>query len=152
MMSFKRLKYQLLLDNYPNCPPKEFMEVKKSAFRWVYENIDNEKNFKPLHLISDPPPKMLDDSDLMCLGYGLSLFDSFEKAYSKYKNLFKSKRNFSKSVGSYIVKIDIQFDDGMASIPNIQGHFTFHEYENTDLRSRIIELFSIFDSDGKFSL
>lgn len=153
-MISKELKYKELLAKFPNCPPEEYKEIKKEAFRWIHE-IEHENDFKPLHLIKDPPQKMLDDSDLMCIGHGLSLFDSFINANNKYKDLYTNKRknkriDFVNDVGNNIAKLAIDYSDGIANHPNNTGHFTFHEYNNVTLKEKIQSFFYIFDSDGNF--
>jgi hypothetical protein len=55
-----------------------------------------ENDFLPLNKISNPTPRILDDSNKMCMGYGLSMFDTKENASLKYRKLFKKTRELNK--------------------------------------------------------
>jgi hypothetical protein len=154
-MNDKKFKYQELLAKFPNCPPADYIEIENGAFRWIHGK-DHENNFKPINLISDPPPRMLDETDNMCKGFGLSLFDSIENAYKKYKELYCKKRehqreDFINEKGRYIATLKLLCSDGVAGSFSKSGHFTFHEYESTNLKNRMeSSFFSIFGADGKF--
>jgi hypothetical protein len=56
----------------------------------VHEDV-NENDFSPLNALKVPPQRLLDRSDLMCIGYGLSLFDTLEKAKVRFQNLYVRK-------------------------------------------------------------
>ncbi|MCX6210882.1 MAG: hypothetical protein NTZ59_15595 [Bacteroidetes bacterium] len=145
-----------MLSQFPNCPPDNYIEIKAYAFRWVHSN-ENENDFKPINLINEPPPRLLDESDKMCMGYGLSLFASLSGAFMKYKNLYTKRREhlrpiFVDDFGACIANLSLEHSDGVANSPDKKnyGHFTFHEYENIDLREKVQSTFNIFDTDGNF--
>lgn len=46
-MTTKKLKYQELLSQFPNCPSANFIEIQKECFRWVHKT-ENENDFNPL--------------------------------------------------------------------------------------------------------
>jgi hypothetical protein len=155
IMINKKMKYDELLNKFPNCPALHYQEVSRPSFRWIIGE-KHVNNFIPINLISAPPPKMLDESDKMCMGYGLSFFDSFSNAFEKYKSLYSRKREhqreqFREDKGTIIATITIKNDDGIADEPNYNnyGHFTFHEYHATDLNHKIEQITSIFESYGK---
>ncbi len=155
-MLSKKLKYQEFLSRFPNCPPDNYTEIEKDAFRWIHQN-EHENDFKPLNLIKNPPARIIDDSDNMCKAYGLSLFDSLKNAYGTYKKYYTKRRehlrpDFINEFGECIATLKVVFSEGVAGDLNPKsGHFTFHEYENVDLRTNIHpNLFSIFDNNGKF--
>lgn len=87
----KKLKYQSFLEKFPACPSENFSNVEIKAFRWVHQPI-NINDFLPLNIIQSPPIRILDNNDLMCIAYGLSMFDSIENACTKYKKQYFSKR------------------------------------------------------------
>jgi hypothetical protein len=89
-----KLKYQQYLDLYNNCPPVLYNSETEMGYRWVKKN-NLKDSFLPLNLMKEPPPRMLDNSDLMCKGYGLSFFDSEDNSLSQYKSLYKMKRGLS---------------------------------------------------------
>lgn len=155
-MTSKKLKYQEQLSIYPNCPPANYSEIERDAFRWVHAS-ENENDFKPVNLINDPPQRILDDTDKMCMGYGLSIFDSFENAFEKYKKQYTNRRShlrlgFILDFGECIATLQVTYSDGIAAEPSKTnfGHFTFHEYENVNLRDKVKSLFNIFDPNGRF--
>lgn len=137
-------KYQKYLSSYENCPPTEYQEISMNAFRWIFEDINHENNFKPVLLIKPERinDKMFDSPEKKCEGYGLSLYDSLSNAKNAYDRIHKRNKNFSKMVGTYVAQIALVQTDGVASEfstrKNNKGHFNFHEYENTDLSKNII--------------
>ncbi len=155
-MTIKKLKYQRFLEQFPNCPSEEFTEVEKDAYRWVHHPIEA-VDFLPVNIISEPPPRMLNDSDKMCMGYGLSMFDTFENALAKYKKIFRrmrlhQKQHFKEDKGTYVALLELNKDDGIADTPKEKnyGHFTFHEYEDANLQENMKDLFEIFKDDEEF--
>ncbi|MCK5719175.1 MAG: hypothetical protein KAH84_04400 [Thiomargarita sp.] len=153
-MHSKKFKYQEYLKKYQNCPPEYYQEINMVAYRWVHNTI-HKNDFMPINLINDPPPRMLDETDKMCMGYGLSLFNTSLNAISKYKSIYSKKRKhlkikFIEDVGNAVAKIEIK-KDGVGNKPNLKnfGHFTFHEYENRNLANRIVYKTKIlFDKNG----
>lgn len=146
----KKLKYQSYLENFPNCPPDNFRPVDRDAFRWVHKEII-ENDFLPLNLIKEPPQRKLDDSDYMCLGFGLSLFDSLRNAKDRFLGLYYSFKTTSRTIfledkGDHIAFLKITKDDGIADLPNHDGHFTFYVFENVSLADKILSLHPIFES------
>ncbi len=155
-MTTKKLKYQELLSQFPNCPSDNYVEIQMNAFRWVHSD-EQPNDFKPINLINEPPQRLLDDADLMCMGYGLSLFDSLENAYSQYKRAYVRTRENAKSIfvndkGSFIATLQLNYADGVGNEAhkNNHGHFTFYEYENVNLREKVKAISNIFDPNGKF--
>lgn len=155
-MKSKKIKYKQLLDEFPNCPPEEFSEIEAESFRWVHSELIP-RDFLPLNIINEPPARILDNSDLVCKGYGLSFFNSYNNAKEKYKRLYTNKRvkfrdSFMEDYGDSIAKIQLLKKLGISGDLNKEtGHFTFHEYEETNLINRITEILNIFDDDGKIS-
>lgn len=155
-MTNKKLKYIEFLTKIKNCPADDYFEFNGEAFRWIHQE-EHENDFKPVNLINEPPQRILDDSDKLCIGYGLSLFDTLENANSKYKKEYTKRRehqreSFVINIGNCIATLGLENTDGIANQPvkENHGHFTFHEYENTDLRSKIKSIYNIFAYDGKF--
>lgn len=75
----KKFKYRQYLEKFPNCPSSDFEEVEREAYRWTHKPI-SPSDFTPVNLIKEPPPRMLDDSDKICMGYGLSMFDTLSNS------------------------------------------------------------------------
>ena len=155
-MPTKKLKYAELISQFPNCPPNNYKQVQMSAFRWVH-SFEHENDFRPINLIKNPPQRLLDDSDKMCIAYGISLFESLDGACMKYKKLYNDRREhlrpiFISDMGECVADLSLLKFDGLANDPEQKnfGHFTFHEYENVNLKLRIKSTYNIFGTDGKF--
>jgi len=154
-MHSKKFKYQEYLNKYQNCPPEYYQGINMAAYRWVH-NTTHKNDYMPINIINEPPQRMLDDTDKMCMGYGLSVFNTQLNALSKYESLYKKKRKhlkkiFIEDIGNAVAKIKIEREDGIGNKPNLNnfGHFTFHEYENKDLANSIVcKTEILFDGNG----
>ena len=142
-------KYQEYLDEYADCPPITYESSSMIAFRWVHAE-PHQNDFLPLHLISPPPQKKLDEWEYMCRGYGLSMFGSVEVAKGTYLDAKSRRRSnllkgFVEEKGDAIAQLELMEEDGIRSQPHDQGrgHFTFHEYLGTNLYNRIISKIQI---------
>ncbi len=156
-MNDKKLKYLKCLEQFKDCPSAEFIEVDRDAYRWTNSPV-TPNDFLPVNLMNEPPARMLDDTDKMCMGYGLSMFNSWNNSIKKYQKEFKKRRQhqreqFIQDKGSYIAFLKLTKNDGIADEPNEGnfGHFTFHEYSPTRLELKVIHLHSIFSDDGEFN-
>jgi hypothetical protein len=151
----RKLKYQKYIDEFPNCPPIHYKELSENAFRWVSRNRLSE-SFMPLNRIKVPPQRMLDDTDLMCKGFGLSFFDTFAHAFARYDALYKRKRGLSHEAfiiekGDSIAELEITENEGIfGDVNEGNGHFTFHEFEEIDLTKNVLVIEDIFDKNGEF--
>lgn len=148
----KRFKYQSYLDKYKNCP-KDCEENDLIAFRWVHETpVD--LDFCPILMRSDIPPRVVDNEDIMCTGYALSLFKDLPAAITSYMKSFnridrptKLKR-FKNEKGTFTAKVIITKNDGVSDSSKEDGHFNFFEYEDCNLLKSISEKFDNFAKYG----
>lgn len=157
-MTEKKLKYLQYLEKFKDCPSSAFKEVDRDAYRWTRSSVTS-NDFIPINIISEPPPRMLDDSDKMCMAYGLSMFDTLENSIKKYQKEYKKRRQhqreqFVQDKGSFISMVNLSKNDGLADEPNQNnfGHFTFHEYYQTELKNKVLYLYDIFLENGEFSI
>jgi hypothetical protein len=154
-MPIRELHYQKHLAQFPNCPPNYYKVLANNAFRWVFQQRISE-SFTPINLIKEPPQRMLDDTDLMCKGFGLSFFDSFDNAFARYEALYKRKRGvtheeFVIEKGDSIAELEMTEKEGIfGDLNTSNGHFTFHVFEKTDLTKNILKTEDIFTENGKF--
>jgi hypothetical protein len=145
-----RLKYRMYLSGYANCPTPDFSEVAMKAYRWVHA-LPHDNDFKPVWLIQKPPAQVLDETDKMCSGYGLSMYSDLNLSIASYRSILATKplkfqEKFRRDKGDCVAEIDLIKTDGVAGDCNRQtGHFDFHEYENTDLSLRITKRINIFE-------
>jgi hypothetical protein len=151
----RNLKYQENLDKFPNCPPNHYSELSKNAFRWVFRRRISD-SFIPLNKIKEPPQRMLDDTDLMCKGFGLSLFETYHKAFARYTALYNRKRGLSHKdfileKGDAIAELEMTENEGIfGDVNKDNGHFTFHEFEAIDLTKNVLNIEDIFEKNGEF--
>ncbi|MFD2969952.1 hypothetical protein [Sphingobacterium bambusae] len=138
----RKLKYLDYLRKFPDCPcATEYKEVTMDAYRWEKDPMD-ETAFLPLNIIKTPPQRVLDENDLMCKGYGLSMFSSLALAAAKYRKLIDKFRSAERErkqeeYGSKIALLGLDKEDGLkGDHHSSSGHFTFHEYEGVDLQSK----------------
>ncbi|MFY8186719.1 MAG: hypothetical protein ACOVLC_02055 [Flavobacterium sp.] len=157
-MTDKKLKYLQYLEKFKDCPSSAFKEVDRDAYRWTRSTVTS-NDFIPINIISKPPPRMLDDSDKMCMAFGPSMFDTLKNSICKYQKEYKKLRQhqreqFIQDKGSFIAMVNLSKNDGLADEPNANnfGHFTFHEYYQTNLKNKVSKLHSIFLDNGEFSI
>jgi hypothetical protein len=125
-----------------NCPPKNYKQLRLTAYRYIFENLEDDRNFKPVYLLDENYPKRLNaakDLGMKCKGFGLSLYQERSGAVNNYKRwIAKTNGKFAKIVGSSIATVQIMETDGVCSnIENEDSHFTFHEYKTVNLMERI---------------
>lgn len=153
-MTEKKLKYLQNLEKFRDCPSSDFKEVERDAFRWTGNPV-TEKDFLPVSILT--PNRILDESDLKCISYGLSMFDSLVNSLNRYKSLHDKLRNHQKLQfkieKGHIALLKLTKNDGVADEPNINnfGHFTFHEYNDTKFENKVISLYKIFLDNGEFN-
>lgn len=131
-----------------------YKEMSQDCFRWVFKDKISD-SFIPMNLIKEPPARILDDSDLLCKGYGLSFFDTFENGCSRFEKLYKQKRgvlheDFVNEKGDCIAELPMNGAGVCGGFNSSNGHFTIQEYEGTELSSKIVNITEIFDENGKF--
>jgi hypothetical protein len=132
------LKYQEYIKGFNDCPPKECLEVNSQTYRFIYKDLNHPDNFKPVLLIN--PARIADKKFQLeynkCIGYALSFYNSQEKAIKVFLKLLE--RNLK--LGDNIATILLENNEGIASTPESTGHFTFYEYEQTNLRNKITNI------------
>ncbi len=153
-MPDKELTYKNHLSLFEDCPKEDCIERNLPAFRWVHSDATY-KDFLPLSLHPETPLRQLDDSDQMCLSYGLSMFNSADAARCRYLEIYNKrtrefqKQKFKNEKGDKIAYIQITKDDGLSSDSNGIGHFTFYEYKGSNIWEKIQDLLDIFADNGK---
>jgi len=143
-MPFKYQKYLETL-SIP-CPPADYKSESRVAFRFVFETTHEkyQNSFLPVLIIKPARKNRLKEDSSKCQGYALSLFDSLAKANQKFINLTRKTSSYilKESLGTHLVQGIIEPRDGVVSAINEEGHFSLHEFEETDLQKK----FSIISS------
>lgn len=131
----KRLQNQEIINTLAiECPAADFIEKETIAYRWVFDELGDERNFMPQFLkqpkrFNSKPPKMV------CQSLGLSLFKSAEEARNKF--LFLKNQltdNAYKKLGTKLAIGKLEPNFGLTNNANKEGHFTHYPYENINLK------------------
>jgi len=127
-------KYQKFISLIPNCPPTNYYSAQMKAYRFVFDDLNYPHNFLPALMIN--PRRNFPDPNEQCLGYALSLFDSLGNAQKRYEAIVKGRPSLRKKLGSHIAEGIITPNDGLVSDINSSGHFSLHEFAETDLKHK----------------
>jgi hypothetical protein len=127
---FKKLTIQ--------CPPNHYKPQNKPVYRWVFDEITDERNFQPLFYRNPRKYSRKDTSDKeKCGGLALSLFTSEEKAKDRFYELKNTTCPIAyKVLGTGIAEATINEQDGVNEEPNNLGHFNHHPVVNHDYENR----------------
>lgn len=120
-------KYQTYFEELKqSCPPKDYMPDNRIAFRWIFEEIEDEDNFKPVFFKN--PKRFNEKSDEeRCMAMGLSFFKDLEQATHRFLQLKKRLGGESfKILGTQIARGFLKEADGVNSSIDRNGHFTHH--------------------------
>ena len=123
------LKYKESIDEF-KCKLTTFKEQERIAYRWVFNDINNPKNFLPPYIINSSRKK---DN---CKGYALSFFESHLAAKNRILEITKDKENLFKKLGNHIAGGKLEKTDGISDKENSFGHFDHFEYENINLKPK----------------
>ena len=130
-----RLRNQTIMDDlFIKCPAENFIEKETNAYRWVFEEIEDERNFMPQYLkqpkrFNTKPPKVI------CQSLGISLYHTKEHARKKF--LFLKRQLTEKAyeyLGTKIAEGQIKPIFGLTNDANEEGHFTHYPYETIELK------------------
>jgi hypothetical protein len=120
-------KYQTYFEELITpCPPSNYMAQNREAFRWIFDRINDENNFRPVFFKN--PKRFNEKSDEeRCMAMGLSFFDTLETSERRFWQLKKRLGEEAyKVLGSQIVQGEIEEEEGVNSPSDINGHFTHH--------------------------
>lgn len=95
------LKYADELQELDSCPPKKAKEIgSQYGVRFVHEPI-KQNDALPNAVIS--PGRFPDTDSRKCYSYGLSMYESKEKAIAAWKGLKLSNPNIGKIIGNFLM-------------------------------------------------
>lgn len=124
-----KFKYQTEIDKLA-CDLTNFSESDRPAYRWVFADINDNRNFEPIYLLDKNRPQ------ITCLGWALSMFDTNINAKARLLHLTKNKENLYKKLGTHIAEGRFSLIDGLSDNANEMGHFSHFEYENIELKNQ----------------
>lgn len=126
--TMSKLKYEIEINrDFENFDFKGFIEKNIECYRWVFNDINNPKNFIPPY-ISD-----VNRSRDIPTGYALSFFETKEAGSSRLKFITKNKPFLKKKLGTHIALGNIKKTDGLCNEPNDIKHFDLFEYSGINL-------------------
>src|SRR5688500_2395115 len=96
----------------------------KTAFRWVFEEIHDPRNFEPKFKLDQSFQRNT------CIGWALSFFNTQENAKKRLLHITKDKEHLFKKLGTHIANGLLEKVDGVSNDPEKFGHFSHFEYEN----------------------
>ncbi|MDB5015388.1 MAG: Integral rane protein [Mucilaginibacter sp.] len=117
------------------CPPTESIQREIQAFRFIYERIEDDRNFIPVYI--KKPQRFNHKSDAeKCSGFGISLYNSEERAIKKYSSLINVVQNIGKTIGTHLAEGKILKDFGVTTPIDGEGHFDLHESDTCNLHNK----------------
>lgn len=130
-----QFKYQKAYNQLSGlCPPKDCLNKDIESYRWVFDDIKNDENFKPL--AKKDPARVLSMSERdSCKAHSLSMFNTKEAAMKRFA-FFKDGLMQDKAyelLGTKLAKGNITKDHGVNSNVDKKGHFSHHQYDLIDL-------------------
>jgi hypothetical protein len=131
-----KFKYARFITPLTNCPPGDCKPADTVAYRFVFDDLNDRRNFAPSFIIEPSRHRPSTPAKVCCSGYGLSLYDSLPNAEAAYRKFAANFLKFEERVGTNIAEGNISKTDGVVTPPNHEGHFDLHEYEGVQLRSK----------------
>ena len=116
-----------------NCPPSHY-EIKfiQQAFRWVYDEMEDVRNFIPVYF-KNPKRFLGKNEKTLCSSLALLLFESEEDAQNRFNELRKVYPDTAyDTFGTNIAVGTITEKDGSNSESDEKGHFSHHPVVNSD--------------------
>ncbi len=127
--------YKEHIDKLEACPPSEYNTKKCECYRWVFDDISDNRNFLAQ---ADKNPKTLNSkSDFdKCENYALSFHDTLENSQLHFSKLTNRFKNLKKLLGTHIAKGRLEDMDGIGSKNDKIGHFNFHHTNNCNFNQK----------------
>jgi hypothetical protein len=118
-----------------SCPPDNYQQIEIECFRWVFNDIKNENNFKAQALKN---PKILNaKSDAAkCECYALSFHNSELNSRKHFEYFLSQGTHVYKRLGTHIAKGKLEKSDGVSSDIDKIGHFNYHHIFNNEFQNK----------------
>lgn len=130
------LKYEEEIKEYPY-DLSEFSEREvRKAYRWVFEDINDTRNFLPVYVLS--PNRIT--KNYTCTGWALSVYETKDQAKERLDFLMKNDPKIYLKLGTHTAEGTLLSDDGISddasTSPRGRGHFNHFEYQDVELASK----------------
>ena len=131
----EKFKYQQYFDKLRTpCPPEDFAARETIAFRWVFEDMNDGRNFLPQYIKN--PKRFNEKPDhIKCQALGLSFYDSLENAKGQFNRIKKIMGGDAFNLGVNIAEGIIKPNYGVMDVPNQRGHTALHLFEKVAIES-----------------
>jgi hypothetical protein len=130
-------EYQLELNrigtaNLP-CPPASARAAHVHAFRFV-QNPVTAQCFLPVAVKHPPRLHAASGPSEQCACWGLSMYDSLQRALDAFNRLEQTVRKARARFGDHVAEAQLTPAHGVSTPPSSSsGHFTFHPHANAGL-------------------
>lgn len=141
-------KYRQFIDPLPDCPPESSRPNETVAYRFVFEDMADDRNFVPAFILKPERREASTSNEICCSGYALSFFNSLQNAEAKYRKLRTTFKKIHQRIGTHIAEGNISKTDGVMTRITLEGHFDLHEFEGTDLRDKFKIVVKVYDGEN----
>jgi len=125
-----KFKYALNHDELETfCPPKKFRKKNIKVYHWIFDEIADSENFKPVYFKN--PKRFFNKEEVKkCMAMSLSMWDSLENS-RKRSNFLKINmgEKFYKNIGTKVACGNLTPNHGVNSKIDKKGHFSHHPAE-----------------------
>ncbi len=118
-----KLKYSVELSTF-KCDLSLFKEEQREAYRWVFEDVKDYRNFTPVYILDKFR------SRITCKGFALSFYEQHVNAKARLLHLTTDKEFLFKKLGTHIAVGIIDKKDGVSEPADNDTHFNHFEYED----------------------
>lgn len=138
-----KYKYQTELDFYIKqgaiMPPLHSPKVKE-AYRFVFANEPQKNHIPPHKLHPNRLMQQIKNGNVDLSGFALSNLETVKEACAFYRYLGRICKNVKKQIGDTLSYGVIDFNDGMITQTDSNGHFDLYESDSCDLNSTFKEI------------
>jgi hypothetical protein len=130
-------KYHNHIESLSDCPPTACEAREVTAFRFVFDDLADQRNYEPPYIISPNRRNSAASDATTCDGYGLSFFDSLAQSTTFYAKLKSNFKKIHLRLGTQVAQVGLLEQDGLCTDVQDNGHFTLHEYEGVTFVGRL---------------
>jgi hypothetical protein len=130
----KKYRYFDQLRDIAECPSEATAAFGCLAYRAVFEDIDDPRNFAPAALLDPVRLTSVKRDDDRCSMWSLSMFESPMQLAQRWQEIEVSIRNVRKKKGTHIAALEITATHGARTSATVSGHFSFYEFEEFEAK------------------
>lgn len=139
-------KYQAEINQFKEkCNLSNFHEHEaRKAYRWVYEDINDERNFLPIY------QRFRNEAKSNCKGWALSMYETQKQARDRLEFLTKGKPNAYLRLGTHTAVGILERADGRSGPARENDtHFDHFEYPDRNLAAKfdIVECVVVIENE-----